>query len=185
MRNIYQSVGTPKNLQDHMVRVGNLTKHIVGSWKGPIVKSQDVIDAAFLHDIAKPISFDMERQSAFVSSADELRSVQSHRDSLIDKYGPEEHAALIKMVAELGFDTNVQRILEQFDWDNVPHLIVKQDFEVLIPLYADMRTSPKGIVNLNDRLYDLQQRAPVANFEDRLRNAQELEKLIKQSSILT
>lgn len=179
---VYSHFHTPKNLQHHMIRVAALTQLVIDHWMGQPIDRQSVLATALFHDLAKPITFDMNNQKQFVKSEAELRQLQIDHDDLIQRFGTNEHEALVKMFKEIGLSEKAQKLVNNLEWSYSDRLIEENDFESLIPIYCDMRISPKGIVAIADRILELDSRVPVEDLDLRLASAERLEKIIQDNT---
>lgn len=177
---IYSKYKTLPNLQQHMLRVSAVAQKVLDNWSGIDIDKKSIIQTCLLHDIAKPITFDMQKQELYVQNVEELRLVQNCNRYLIDNYGVEEHPALLKIATEIGVNQKTIDLLNNLEWHLIGKLLEKNDVESLIPIYCDMRISPNGIVTIEQRIQDLKKRTGKGNQQLYL-DGEDLEKYINQN----
>lgn len=181
---IYKTYFIPKNLQEHMLRVTALAEIILEHWIGKKVDNQAIIQACILHDIAKPMNFDLTKQALFdISPSDNIKLEKLQKD-LKTKYGTDEHSATVKICEEIGLSPVAVKILKYFEWSYIPYLLKTGNTESLISVYCDMRISPKGILPLYKRLNELKKRNHAKNYEENVKNGKVLEDIIKKNITL-
>ncbi|OGD61940.1 hypothetical protein A2160_01050 [Candidatus Beckwithbacteria bacterium RBG_13_42_9] len=178
---VYQIYQTPKNLQGHQARTAALASIILESWTGVNLDKAAIVKACAVHDLAKPITFNLAKQAQFGMSEIEIKKLRQLQNELKAKYGNSEHQATIGICKEVGCSQSVVRLVDNLEWSYLPRLLKANDFESLIPIYCDMRIGPKGILLLRERLDDLKKRANSDDFEDNVKNGQALEELIKKN----
>lgn len=181
IRQVYLKYMTPTNLQEHMLRVASLSKIICENWIGNTINEEAILTTCLFHDIAKPITFDPQQQSKYGMNEDQIKDLISSQKILVEKYGPIEHTATLAISKEVRLDDETLRALDNFEWENLPRLVEQNDFNSLIPLYCDMRIGPKGILLLEQRIADLNQRIENKKHNDHLENGIILKKLVKEN----
>ena len=162
----YNRYQIPTNLQQHMLRVGALAQIILDHWQGVSIDKQSVVTCALYHDIAKPVTFDIEKQRKYVASEEDFNKVKRTIVDMISKYGGEEHVAVIKIFEEIGCSAETIRLINNLEWIYTPRLIQENDIPALLLNYCDMRIGPKGILRVQDRFADLKSRAPFAGIDE-------------------
>ncbi|NCQ65306.1 MAG: hypothetical protein COZ34_01325 [Candidatus Pacebacteria bacterium CG_4_10_14_3_um_filter_34_15] len=155
---IYADFQTPKNLQQHMLRVASLAKIITKNWTGAEINKKAIIQTCLIHDIAKPLHFDLTKQAQFGMTEVEVKALADLQKRLITDYSPIEHEAVLKICLVVGCLTEAIRLVDNLEWENVSKFLESNDLESLIPIYCDMRISPYGIMSLADRINDLKLR---------------------------
>jgi len=178
---IYSKYKTLPNLQLHMLRVGALAQIITNNWVGEIIDKESIIKTCLLHDIAKPINFDMTNQKQYIKDDNELIEIEECNNFLISNYGVEEHPALEMIGKEIGVSEKSLELLKNLEWHYIKKLLANNDIESLIPIYADMRISPNGIVSIIDRVEDLKKRTGKENNQQ-FEYIQKLESLINENT---
>lgn len=172
---IYSSYSIPGNLQQHMLRVAGLARLLTNHWQGPKINKQAIVQACALHDIAKPIDFEIDKQAQFGLSEQEIKDLVKLQQRLKADYGHNEHQIALKICQELGCAPRVGELIDQLDWNNLPELLIKNDVEVLLVVYCDMRIGPKGILSIEERHQELAHRETVPNLKKRIENGLKLE----------
>ncbi|MBN1331328.1 HD domain-containing protein [Candidatus Dojkabacteria bacterium] len=74
---VYKRYQTPSALVTHMLRVGALSQIILDHWISRDLNKSAIITASLLHDIAKPITFDPQKQSKFGMSPAQIEDLIS------------------------------------------------------------------------------------------------------------
>jgi len=179
VQSLYAQYQVPTNLQQHMLRVAAVAQIIVSAWHGPPIHPTAIIQTCLFHDIAKPVTFDMAKQRQFLSTDEEIEAVASLKAWLIKTYGENEHQAAKKIFSEMQLSPRSLTLVDHLEWSYIPRLLAEKDIESLIPIYADMRVGPQGILSLEDRLNDLVSRATVDNPEQLRDSGLQLEKLLQ------
>lgn len=174
---LYDEYMVPKNLQEHMLRVGALAKIITENWKGEEVDKKAIVQACVFHDIAKPMTFDLAKQAQFGMTPEDIKKLGVLQEHLKSKFGTDEHRATVEICKEIGLGQTSVRLVDNLEWKYIPRLLEQNDFAALIPIYCDMRIGPNGIVTLDKRLNELKMRTNFGGFD--AKNASSLEELIK------
>jgi hypothetical protein len=178
---IYEKYLVPKNLQQHMLRVASLVKIILDHWTGQNLDSGAIVQACILHDIAKPMNFDLAKQAQFGMSQTEIDSLGKLQHRLKSTYGDNEHEATVGICREISCSAKAVKIVNDLEWSYIPSLLSKNDFESLIPIYGDMRIGPNGILTLQQRFDDLRARTDENGNEQ---NGLQLEKVVSQNTLI-
>lgn len=154
---IYQKYFVSPNLAEHMLKVAAVGSWLTDHFKNKkLVNQPIIIQALLLHDLANIIKFDLPKFVHFLSGGeDELQHLIIKQQQVIEKYGKDEHQAMLKMVAELSIKPAVIKILKTLTIVKVPQITNGQDFSLKIALYADYRVAPHGLVSLDERMDDL------------------------------
>ena len=180
IKKIYEKYQIPQNLQEHMLKVGALADILTDSWTGAKIDKTAVVQAALLHDLAKPMNFDLAKQAQFGMSPAEIDELEKLQNHLKEKFGTDEHVATVGVIKDLGCNSTVVRIVDSLEWSYIPRAIKDDDVESLIVIYCDMRIGFNGILTLDDRLADLKTRAGDEDFEEHAKNGDALEALINK-----
>jgi hypothetical protein len=181
---IYQKYQTPINLQEHMFRVAALAYLITDKWKGYMIDRSAIINCCLLHDIAKPITFDLTKQKQYGMSEKDIENLQNTQEFIKNKYGDDEHTATLNICQEISLSTKSLTLVDNLDWPNITKLLLKSDIESLIPIYCDMRISPHGIMTLDQRIIDLKKRTDSPDLSDILSAGEKSEQIIQSSTDL-
>jgi hypothetical protein len=182
IQEIYEKYSTPANLREHMLRVASLSKIILENWTGELPNSKAVIIACALHDIAKPVNFDIEKQIEFGVSPTDIYSLENLQHFIKKTYGTNEHAASIGMAGDVGADKETLGILRNIEWSLIPDITRRDHFGALISIYCDMRIGPFGILSITERLKNLEERRESEDWEIYFKLGEELEQKIKENT---
>ena len=179
----YKKYMTPKNLQEHMLRVAALAKIITDNWTGPEIDKLAIIKACAVHDIAKPVNFDTSpaAQAKYNMATEDIQKLDELKKYIADNFGTDEHKAAADMAREMKLGDKAIEILDQMEWEYTARLLGENNFEPLITLYCDMRISPNGILPLEKRYGDLKSRRGVS-FDQHLKDAKVLEQLLQKNT---
>jgi hypothetical protein len=164
-----------------MLRTAALASIILENWSGPLVDSQAIINALLLHDIAKPMTFDLTKQAQFGMSAEDIEKLKQLQDFLTSHYGKNEHQATVRICSEVCHRPKVAELVNNLEWKYIPRLMAEKNLESLLPIYMDMRIGPKGILPLTTRVEELRQRTSEEDYEANLTNGLALEKHIQEN----
>lgn len=178
VREVYQSYQTPQNLQEHMLRVAAFASILLEGWVGKPTDKEAIIKACAIHDIAKPMTYDIGKQIQFGLSEREIEKLRRFQDELKKRYGQQEHQATVQICKDVGCSSATVTFVDNLEWKYIPRLLAANDTASLIPIYADMRIGPKGILSLVDRLNELNERVHNADHEKNLKDGQEAERKI-------
>ncbi len=175
---VYQNYQTPKSLQEHMLRVASLASILLDNWTGTSLDKDAIINACTIHDIAKPMTFDLAKQAQFGMSESDIEKLRLFQIEIKAKYGEQEHQATIGICKAVGCDAHTVQFVNNLEWKYIPRLFQEQDTASLIPIYCDMRIGPKGILPLQVRLEELKKRVNGDDYEDNVKNGNAAEQEI-------
>lgn len=178
---VYNKYQTPKSLQEHMLRVASLASILLDNWTGTSLDKDAIIKACTVHDIAKPMTFDLAKQARFGMSESDIEKLRQFQIEIKIKYGDIEHQATIGICREIGCDENTVRFVDNLEWKYIPRLLQEKDIVSLIPIYCDMRIGPKGILPLQVRLEELKKRVNGDDYEDNVKNGNAAEQEIMKN----
>lgn len=192
-KEIYQKYNIMHILQEHMVRVAYVGKTL-GENATEDIELNDIVKACLLHDMGNIIKFKL---NVIENAVDDkgLEYWKNIKNEFITKYGNEEFLATKQICLELGASERVIELVNAFGTRNVKNIIETGDLNKMIVNYADHRVAPNGVVSLEDRILDQQNRfyksfpSEVAHEKIQLRKETdeakyELEKLIFEKSRL-
>ena len=168
----------PKNLQEHMLRTAALAEIILENWSGSAIDKDAVIKACTIHDIAKPMNFNLTKQAQFGMSESEIEELRQLQNHIKTNFGDDEHKATVGIAKELRCDPVTVKFIDNLEWEYIPRLLEANDIGSLIPIYCDMRIGPNGILTLDVRLEELKNRVKGDDYEDNVKNGRALEKLV-------
>lgn len=143
-------------LQLHMLRVAAVAQQICTHFQRP-VDDKAVVAASLLHDMGNILKFDLERFPEFLQPKG-LAYWQQVKQDCAKKYGPDEHQATLQIARELGVSERVLELIDAVGFNKAEQNWASTDSGIKICAYADMRVSPFGVVSLEERLRDLEDR---------------------------
>ena len=155
---LYQHFQIIPILQLHQLRVASVGQTI--SQKFANLDSQVITTACLLHDLGNILKIDFDSALSIKTLTETERSeYKKLKLEFQRQYGHDEHQATLQMIKEIGVNSQVFQLIEAMCFTQ----IIQTDFlssplEQQICEYADMRVDPFGIVSLDDRLDDLEQR---------------------------
>ncbi len=153
---IYTDFQIMPNLQTHMYRVAAVAQQICENFTEPL-DAQNIITACLLHDMGNIIKFQLGRFPEFLSP-EGLGFWESVQKKYIQKYGEDEYEASQKIAKELKVSQRVQELIHAVGFHQITAVTSSQDFGQKICEYSDDRVTPFGVVPLEERLYDLENR---------------------------
>ena len=183
VKEIYEKYKIPPNLQKHMLRVAGVAQIITKNWSG-VIDETSVVSACLFHDMANIIKFRMDKPSLFKDEEIQKEYWKGVQKEYINKYGNDVHKATLIICEKIGLPQKVLRLIENLDWNNTQKVIDENDFECGIPLYADMRMGPFGILPLGERFENLKTRANHHNFDGLYKAALLLEKKLQKMTMI-
>lgn len=147
---LYAQIQTPPNLQRHMQEVAVVCMIILDNWIGEKVDQQLTIQSALLHDLGNIVKFKRPFLGELEADIERWQAVQ---DEMILKYGSDAKKATHQMIAEIGLENSIGRVLH--DMDRLLDGDIGVMPEAQIVEFADLCVSPEGIVGYNRRKQDL------------------------------
>lgn len=159
---IYQKLGTPPNLQEHMLKVTSVSLYIATHWHGQTLDINLLKTMLLLHDIGNIVKFDLEKYPEFLGK-EEVQRVDywiKRQSEAIAKYGKDDHDATVLMLEELQITKNIQKRIYAMGYWDVENVVNSNDWYVKVALYSDLRVGPFGILSLQERLNDIHTRLP-------------------------
>lgn len=180
---IYQKYMTPKNLQEHMLRVTALAKIITDNWTGEDIDSMSVIKACLMHDIAKPVGFNTspENQKKYNMSDTDIQNQEKLKKYIKDNFGEDEHKAATEMCKTMNLGEGSVSVVDKMEWSYLPGLMKENDLNTIIAVYCDMRIGPNGILSLQERFDNLKARTG-KDHSDLFADALEVENVLQKNS---
>lgn len=157
IKQAYENYMIPSNLQKHMLTVGSLAKFLYEQWKGSPLNKDTLVKSALLHDIAKPINFNLSKQAAYGMTKVDISRLKELQDKL-KLLGNNEHEIVKKICENIDCSKEIIKTVGNTDWSYIPNLIKENNMESLFVIYCDMRVGPKGILSMVQRLKELEKR---------------------------
>lgn len=153
---IYLRYKIMPSLQQHQLRVAAVAKTVAES-ADQTLDIKSIITACLLHDMGNILKFDLGVFPDFLQP-DGLEYWQSVKAEFRQKYGNDEHEANLAIAKEIGVSQKVLDLISAIGFLNIESHFKNKDLEKMICEYADCRVMPSGIVNLEERLADLERR---------------------------
>jgi hypothetical protein len=158
---VYKKFSVAPNLIEHMLSVTKIVKVLQLHWTGVVIDWQALLLASLVHDVGNIVKFDFIKYPQF------LGTEQGHLDywketqkQMISKYGADDHIATGKIMAELGFDSRLIKVIQDKSFGNSETVAAAHDWPAKILAYADLRVLPQGIGSLDERIADVKVRMP-------------------------
>lgn len=155
---IYQQYQILDILSLHQLRVASVGKMICDYY--PDVNQANIIVACLLHDMGNilKINFDSPLSKKTLTAQERLAG-KKNKDLFQQKYGDNEKSATLKIIEELSVSQQIKDIVAGMCFTSIVNDdFLKAPIEQQICEYADMRVDPYGIVELSDRLDDIEKR---------------------------
>ncbi|MEN8252894.1 MAG: HD domain-containing protein [Patescibacteria group bacterium] len=144
------------SLQQHQLRVAAVAKLICENFTNHI-DSKSIITACLLHDMGNILKSDLTLFPDFLKP-EGLEYWQVVKEEFREKYGDDEHWASMLISKELGVKQKVLDLIDGIGFENIEKHFSAKDLENMICEYADCRVAPHGVVSLDERLTDLEER---------------------------
>lgn len=153
---IYQKYKIMPSLQQHQLGVAAVAKLICKNLHSDLdVKA--VTSACLLHDMGNILKFDLSLFPKFLEP-EGLDYWQGVKEEFKDNYGADEHFANIQIAREIGVNQKILDLINAIGFENIEEHFLAGDLEKIICEYADCRVAPRGVVSLEERLEDLEER---------------------------
>ena len=159
LEEVYNYLGTPSGLREHMLTVAGLALLIKECWNGEVIDWTAVITAALIHDVGNVIKFDLVNCPELLGSElPRLEYWRIEQKRLIEKYGSDDHDATDKMLQELNVSESVRAMIRAKSFGNAKETASSGDWLVKILLYCDLRVLPGGVGTLDERVDEIKGR---------------------------
>lgn len=159
---IYEKFRTPYNIREHMIQAGSIGALLAESWDGNTLDRDFVIATLLLHDIGNTVRVDFESEFGIRMLGSEAARVDYWRkvkEETIQAYGAKDTEATDNMLIELGVEQRIRDILDKKEKIEHEPELLRDDWNLIIVTYADGRAGPFGVMSLEERQRELQQRA--------------------------
>ena len=153
---IYRKYKIMPNLQTHMLRVSSVASIICDNFLKPIDKNL-IITAALLHDIGNMVRFKLEVFPEFLEP-EGLKFWSKTQQEFIRKYGKNDYEATYKILRQIGIKPKAFSLIKSMEFKKAPVNAKLKNFEMKICQYSDLRVAPFGILSLEERLREVQNR---------------------------
>lgn len=167
IKDIYEKLGTPPNLQEHMLRVTSVSLYIAQHWQGSTLDTNILKTMLLLHDIGNIVKFDLKKYPEFLGEKEAKRVDYwvKRQSEAVKKYGKDDHDATVLMLEELKIPKGIQKRIYAMGYWDVENVIKSNDWYLKVALYSDLRVGPFGILTLQERLDDIHTR--LAKYKER------------------
>ncbi len=155
---IYHNYQIMPNLQLHQLRVAAVARKLAESVWGNVDVAA-ITTACLLHDMGNIIKFDLNNKTFadFLEPEGQEYWLGVQADFLAH-YGNDEHLASLKIAREVGVLPYVMELIDAIGFDRLDQNYKTKNISKMICEYADNRVTPFGIVDLETRLQDLENR---------------------------
>jgi hypothetical protein len=134
----------------HQLRVAAVAKLVCENFTKPI-DADNVVLACLFHDMGNIIKSDLSYFPEFLEP-EGLAYWQTVKDGFIQKYGTEEHIAMLSIAKEVGLPPAAINYLENIGFSKLENTAARDSFEIKICSYADMRVGPYRVLSIDERL---------------------------------
>lgn len=167
IREVYERYTLMLSLQQHMLRVTGVVE-VVGlalleaklpATTQPFSRQDvdDVLTAMLLHDMGNMAKFKLEYFPDFVQP-EGLAYWQDVQQKFWSEYGKNAHAATLKILDELAVSERVKELVDAVSFNKAKKNLESTDYAKKLCAYSDMRVGPHGVIPLEERFKDGQQR---------------------------
>lgn len=155
---LYDKYQIMPQLAEHQLRVGGIAKLVTEGWKSKEEARKSVL-ACLVHDMGNIVKFDDKIGEKWIKVREEIRQ----------KYGADAHSATCAILNEAGLSEYAKYMEEEAEMYGKSGLTLL-DFQTcsrpaLMIMYADLRVVPSGVVSLEERIQDLENRYGKPRFE--------------------
>lgn len=149
---IYNEYKIMPNLQMHQLRVAAVAEQFCDS-SDVVVDKKSIITACLLHDMGNIIKFKLGYFPEFLEP-EGLEYWQNVQNEYVEKYGTDEHEAILMIAKELNMNDVVIKNVDAIGFPNWCNINEHGDLDNKICVYADARVAPFSVLNLDQRLQD-------------------------------
>lgn len=156
-----------------MRRVAAVVAWVLDHWKGPEVDKDAVIAAALVHDLGNIVKFDFDWPGQAQLVGEEWNRKEywkAVQETVFARYGTKHDDATDAMLAELGADPSVGRIVHATGYQHLPRMAQHGSWEEKLLVYGDLRVAPHGIVSREERMREGRER--YAQLHPRVRDSE-------------
>lgn len=159
---IYKRYNIMRQLQMHMFRVASVAVVVFDGLAEAGEKFADgdrdvLIQACLLHDMGNIVKFNLDFMPETLEP-EGREHWEKIKSETIEQYGPEQHIATMKIIAEIGVSPRICELAGGIGFWNACKHLEGSDMLAKIASYSDMRVTPLGIESLSARLEDLKNR---------------------------
>lgn len=153
---IYQHYQILPDLAQHMLRVAAVAAVVCDHFQQPVDKTS-IVAACLLHDMGNIIKFDLTEFPEFLEPQG-LSYWEDVQADFKERFGNNELVATELIAEEIGVIERVKELIQAISFLKIEDNYQSDDYGKKIADYADTRVSPFGVVSLEQRLQDLEQR---------------------------
>jgi hypothetical protein len=153
---IYDKFEIPQNLRMHMKKVAGVGALLCENWSGPEITETDVVAVLLIHDLGNIAKFDLSSKSS-VEVMEDIGYLKELKKRITAKYGYGDHEATFNMAKELAVEKSIISLLQRMSSFSAENhtLRNREDYEIMVCVYSDLRVSPYGVVSLKERINDI------------------------------
>lgn len=158
---IYEQYKIPKNLQLHMLRVAAVGKIICDHASIQSIDPNLIIKTLLLHDMGNIIKFNFRNTSMFSpEDSTKIESYKTTQTEFVSKYGSDADVATLQIIKEITSDEQIFELCKNCHGQMAYRYVSGEFWKEKICYYADMRIGLHGILSVDERFEDLNQRYP-------------------------
>ncbi|OGM11572.1 hypothetical protein A2Z22_02125 [Candidatus Woesebacteria bacterium RBG_16_34_12] len=143
-------------LQLHMLRIAGVASMICDSFEKELDKNS-IVSACLLHDMGSIVKFKLGLFPVLEGEKG-IGYWEKVKKDYLKKYGVDDHLATLKICKELGVNTKIINIINNFGFSNTANIFKTKNYNFKICVYSDMRVSPTGVTSLMTRLKEARNR---------------------------
>jgi hypothetical protein len=184
---VYSKFRIPPNLQEHMLRVCSIVEFISQHLNNKVTIDWKLVrEITLLHDLGNIVKFDFEKHPEFLGKEEEnVEYWKQTQKQIISQYGSNDHDVTKKMLEEVNLNKESIEIILNKSFGNSVSVSNSKSWPLKILYYADLRTLPFGVGNLEERINDIKSRMPQytsrPDFEDLVSACKNVEKQIQEN----
>ena len=155
---IYDRYLIPANLRRHMLLVGGVSRIIVDHFDGGL-DGEVLVKTMLLHDMGNIIKFKFDNLD-LLDDEDKLRvnDLKAMKMRFIEKYGDDCDVATEIIIGELTGDDRLVGLCANSHGEQAHLFLGTNEWEKKASYYSDMRVGPFGVLSVNERFDDLEDR---------------------------
>jgi len=153
---IYKDYKIMSILTKHHLRVASVAMEICESLDVK-VETENIIKACLLHDIGNIIKFKLDHFPE-ENEPEGILYWQEVQNEFIQKYGKDEHHASLMIAKELNVSSQIYDLVDAVEPLYVEAIAKEENLGKKICLYSDNRVTPHGVVSIEERNIEAQER---------------------------
>jgi broad specificity phosphatase PhoE/uncharacterized protein (UPF0147 family) len=160
-KQIYEKYSVPTNVRRHMIQVAAVAELLCEKSKKKTNK-EDIIAAALIHDLGNIVkmNFDDKEKIKLLDLNDrkQLSFLRIKQKEFLQRYGSNDGMANQKIVEEIGVNQKVNYLFKHKALERETDQKWKNNLDLMIFTYADLRVAPNGVTTLKNRLAEFAKR---------------------------